>query len=104
MADPVAAAAQGAEIGQPKAALHYRQGGDHCGVCMHYTATGEGNGTCPEVIPHDVDAADVCDHFGRAARASDQASAGAAPPMAENLARRGMISDKAMAGLRGRDY
>jgi hypothetical protein len=96
--------------GQPKAAMHYRQGGDHCGVCMFFNGAGDGKGTCPRVVPPDVDAGDLCDDFGRAAREKpDREVAGNAMSrdvagVADNLQRRGMISDKAMAGLRGRDY
>ena len=99
-----------AETGaQPKAALNYRAGGDHCGVCMHFTGVDSRKGTCPKVTPPDVDAGDVCDAFGRAGREKPDAEVGGTMPagtaaMAENLSRRGMISDKQMVGLRGRDY
>lgn len=92
---------------QPKAALNYRQGGDHCGVCMHFTGVDSAKGTCPKVTPPDVDAGDVCDAFGHAAREKPDAEVGGTMPaeasaVAGNLQRRGLISDKAMAGLRGR--
>jgi hypothetical protein len=105
MAEP--APAPDADAAQPKAALHYRLGGDHCGVCMWFSAAEAGKGTCPRVTPNDVDAADVCDAFDRAAREKPDKEVGGAMPgagMAENLQRRGLISDKAMAGMRGRDY
>lgn len=102
MADP---AQSPADTGQPKTALHYRQGGDHCGACMYFNRVDTEKGTCPRVTPHDVDVGDVCDDFARAGRERDQ-SAEAEPKaasggMAANLAQRGLISDKAMAGMRG---
>jgi len=48
---------------QPKAVMNYRRGGDHCGVCMHFTSTGASKGTCTKVTPPDVDAGDLCDAF-----------------------------------------
>jgi len=106
----VAEAAQTpAETGaQPKAALNYRMGGDHCGACMHFFTVGKDKGTCPKVTPPNVDAGDVCDAYSPAAREKADEEAGGAVPketaaMAENLSRRGMISDKQMLGLRGRD-
>lgn len=109
MADPVQAAAEGQATGQPKAALHYRQGGDHCGVCMYFEGVGDGKGTCSRVTPPDVDSADLCDDFSRAGREKPDREVGGTMPaateaMAGNLQRRGLISDKAMAGMRGRDY
>lgn len=111
MADPAQmTAAAPAEAGeaQPKAAMNYRLGGDHCHVCMHYTENPDDveRGTCPKVTPSDVSGHDLCDAFARKASMSGDGAEGktAASPMVENLQRRGMISDKAMAGLRGRDY
>lgn len=109
MADPAQpAAAQGQ---QPKDAVNYRQGGDVCHVCAHYVAGGEGaeSGTC-KLVEGAIAGHDVCDLFTRKAAASDQDTPAATPdalampPEARDLQRRGMISDKAMLGLRGRDY
>jgi hypothetical protein len=108
MADPVAAVVIDGADGeaQPKAAMHYRQGGDHCGVCMHFEGVEDGKGTCPKVTPPDVDSADLCDAFGRAGREKPTREVGGMSPemstMTDNLQRRGMISDRAMAGMRGR--
>ncbi len=90
-----------ADAPQPKAALHYRAGGDHCGVCMYFTGVGDGKGTCTKVTPPDVDAGDLCDEFGRSGREKPDAEVGgkASPETAEmagQLARRGLISDTAM--------
>lgn len=105
MADPLdAGGASGAvDQPQPKAALHYRQGGDHCGVCMYFEGVGDGKGTCPKVTPPDVDSADLCDDFARAGRekpdrevASNAAAPGAdVAGMADQLAKRGLISERA---------
>lgn len=105
MAEPtdMSAAAAAAPEGQPKAALHYRQGGDHCGACMYFAGVGDGKGTCPRVVPPDVDSGDLCDDFARAGRekpdgevAGNAAAGQETADMAGQLARRGLISDKAM--------
>lgn len=106
-AAPIEPGATGdAPTGQPKPALNYRLGGDHCGACMYFSPVGPSKGTCPRVVPPDVDAGDLCDDFKRAARERPDAEVAtqAGPtvnPMVESLQRRGMISDKAMAGMRG---
>lgn len=97
---------------QPKAALKYRMGGDHCGVCMYYTGVETGKGACTQVTPPDVDADDLCDAFGRAGREKPDREVGGTMPgepgVVENLQRRGMISDTAMSkmspGNAGRKY
>jgi hypothetical protein len=105
---PEPAATPDAAGPQPKAALNYRLGGDHCHVCMYYTENADDveNGTCTRVTPPNVSGHDLCDDFKRAAHMREETGEDEkrADPMVDSLQRRGMISDKAMAGLRGRDY
>ena len=107
---PVVIHMQGDAGRQPKDAVNYRQGGDVCHVCARFMPAADGSetGTCSKVEGA-INGHDLCDVFLRAGHAAEEEREGEGgregsqmSGMAENLQRRGMISDKAMAGLRGR--
>jgi hypothetical protein len=89
-----------------KEETRYRQGGDVCYACMHYEH-GEGETGICHVVEGAIDGHDLCDLFVRKAGVEEeheQSQESDMPKQANNMAKRGMISEKAAKQYLGENY